>query len=288
MDERELNKHIEKLIEDQNRRTLKQFEGYSPEEMHHLLYSCFSAESPVKLNRLEEEVYLNIPMLRQVKYLAEIIAESGELQLTKTGGLPVKVVADLYGQGFLKDEEIERGLYKLYKESSSITVQLTRILIEITGLAHKRKGKLKLSAKSSKVLSSNELLLHLLLETFINKFNWAYFDGYQENGIGSVGIGYTLAMLSKYGKDSRPDHFYAQKYFTAFPALMENLEPKFGTPEQYASACYSIRTFSRFLVFFGLIDIHSNEDRYMAPRSISTTELFDQLIFCALPGTPTK
>lgn len=281
MDLKELQRHLDQITHEENNRSIPDFEGYSPIEMHHILHFTFGEESPVKLQKLSEGDYKKIPILNQVKYLTDLIDKAGELKLTNKGFLPTKTVADLYNQGFMKEHYIEIGLQKLYKESDSMTVTLTRILIELSGLVKKRNGKLSLTKSSRIILSDNEALLRQILITFATKFNWAYFDGYGDNNIGQLGYGFTLILLSRYGQEKRVDTFYAEKYFKAYPLLMNSIEPDYNTVEHVSARCYSIRTFERFLDYFGLIEIEKDKKEFFAPKYVKKTDLFDKLITCA-------
>ncbi len=115
----ELQKHLDKIMNEENNRGLPNFEGYSPIEMEYILYDTFGENSPIQLLKLSESDYNNIPILNQIKYLLQLIDEKGELKLTTKGFLPTKVVSDIYDQGFIKDEMIESGISKLYKETDS-------------------------------------------------------------------------------------------------------------------------------------------------------------------------
>jgi hypothetical protein len=250
--------------------------------MQQVLYSSFSKDSPIQLQKLPDEEYQQIPMLNQVKYLTHLINRAGEIKLTGKGFLPTKMVADIYQQGFIKDELIESGINKLYKETDSMAINLTRILAELAGLTKKRNGKLSLTKSSEKYRSNNDKLLRLLLTTFATKFNWAYYDGYQENGIGQFGFGFTLILLSKYGDNKQPDSFYAEKYFNAFPQLLEGVQPNYGTLEKYTANCYSIRTFDRFLEYFGLVRIDKERKLGDSIKYISKSGLFDRIVHVVL------
>ncbi len=278
MDLEDIQRHIDKVMREQNNQGRPDFEGYSPNEMHQILHFTFGPDSPVKLQKLSDSDYQKIPILNQVRYLTDLIIERGEIKLTNKGFLPTKIVSDLYQQGFLKDEHIERNISKLYKETDSMTINLTRILIELSGLTKKRNGKLSLTKASKKILSDNYELLRLILLTFATKFNWAYYDGYGDNQIGQLGYGFSLILLSKYGQEKRLDTFYADKYFNAYPLLLESIEPSYGTLESYAARCYSIRTFERFLDYFGLIMIEKEGKWLNSKKYITKTDLFDRLI----------
>lgn len=285
MDLEELKKHLDKLMDEQNNRQIPEFEGYSPVEMHHILHFAFSNKSPVQLQKLEDSDYKRIPLLNQIIFLTDLLAQTGEIKLTNKGFLPTKIVAGIYEQGFIRDQYIESGIYKLYKETDSMAVNLTRILVELTGLTKKRNGKLSLTKVSEKVLSDKSELLQLIITTFATKFNWAYYDGYGDNAIGQLGFGFSLILLSKYGNEKRLDSFYAEKYFKAYPQLLESLEPTYGTLESYSARCYSLRTFERFLDYFGLI-IMEQEKGALSERYITKSDLFDKLIKCTPHNRP--
>ncbi len=280
MDLSELEEHLDQIMARQNNRLIADFEGYSPNELYQLTHDPLGLKSPMQMQRLSGEDYKRIPLLNQIKYLIGMIEKSGEMKLTSNGFLPVKVVAELYEQHFLEDFNVKLGLRKVYKESDVMTINLTRILIEISGLVKKRNGKLSLTKASRKIIADDWELLRLIFMTFATKFNWAYYDGYEEDHVGQMGFGFTLLLLSHYGQKTRPDSFYAEKYFKAFPMLLEYFKPGYRTREDQARRCYSIRTFDRFLLYFGLIYIENEEEFFREASLIAKTPLFDQLFHC--------
>lgn len=270
---------IESILDVGNNRPIADFEGYSPIEIQQILYFPFGEKSPLQLQKFSEADYQKIPMLMQVKYLAGLLAEAGEIKLTQKGFLPTKLVADIYQQGFLKEELIERGISKLYKETDSITVNLTRILLELAELTKKRKGKLSLTKRGEKIVADNHKLLSSIFQAFTDEFNWAYYDRYEEEA-GQLGFGFSLILLSKYGKEKRMDSFYAEKYYKAFPKLLDKFKTRYGTLDLYAEECYSLRTFERFLAYFGLVTIEKKGKSFNEVRYIKKTDVFDKFIKC--------
>ncbi|KQC14267.1 MAG: hypothetical protein APR63_14790 [Desulfuromonas sp. SDB] len=277
----EIQRYIDKIINEQNNQGIPDFEGYSPFEMYQLLNFTFGSNSPIQLQKLCDNDYQKIPFLNQIKYLIDLIAKKGEMKLTSKGFLPTKIVSEIYSQGFLKEEYIERGISKLYKETDSITINLTRIIIEIAGLVKKRNKKLSLTKKGEKMVSDNDKLFREIFKTYTTKFNWTYYDGYGENQIGQLGFGFSLILLNRYGTKKRIDKFYADKYFIAFPDLIEN-EFSSSTVTGYKSSsnCYSLRTFDRFLDYFGLIKIEKVKKPGCIDKYITKTEIMDKLIKC--------
>lgn len=278
MDFQDIQNQINEIVNDQNNQSIPQFEGYSPAEMHSLLQFPFGSGSRFQLQKLPDKEYENIPILNQIKYLANIISKNGEIKLTQRGFLPVKIVADLIEQGFIYDDIIVRMKIKVYKEMDAMPVHLTRLLMQVSGLVKKKHGKMSMTKAGEKIMADNDKLLRTIFEKFATRFNWAYFDLYGENQIGQMGFGFTLILLSKYGQKKRLDSFYADKYFKAFPRLLETLEPTYGSLEEYAARCYSIRTFDRFWDYFGLIKIEKEGKWLDGTTYIIKTDLFDKLV----------
>lgn len=276
----ELEKHLEELMHKQNFKSLPAFEGYTPDDMQYILYDTFGKDSPIKLLKLSEADYKEIPLLNQIKYLMQIVESQGELKLTAKGFLPTKVVIDIYDQGFIKDEFVELGLAKVYKEMDLISINLTRILCEVSGVLKMQKNKLSISKKGAKLLKNDSELFLLIFTVFGSKFNWAYYDGYESERIGQLGFGFSLVLLQKYGDTKRLDSFYADKYFKAFPAALDEMkQDSILDKNDSAFRCYSIRTFDRFLAYFGLVDVDGK--RFIeSNKYITKTKLFDKLINC--------
>jgi hypothetical protein len=273
-----LKQDLNRKLNRENNRGVVSFAGYSPIEMHHIIYDPFSENCPVQLMELSQEDYLKIPILKQVKYLLRLIEKAGELKLTQRGYLPPKIVSDIYAQGFIKDDGIESGISKSFREADIPSINLTRILVILTGYVKKRNKKLSLTKKGKTQIDNDYELLKNIFLTFGVKFNWAYYDLCGENEIGQIGFAFSLILLSKYGDIEREDAFYAEKYFSAFPHLIEKIRPPYYQPiEIIAKNCYSIRTFDRFLDYLGLVNIKPI-DRWNPEKLIKKTELFDKLI----------
>lgn len=278
MDISDIQKYIEQIMNEQNIRAIHDFEGYSPYEMHQILHFTFEPTSPIVLQKLADLDYLKCPMFNLVKYYLDLVKNNGEIKLTAKGFLPTKIVQDIYSQGFLEEYQYSSGISKTYKESDSLTVNLTRILTELAGLTKKRNSKISLTKQGEKIATDNQKLFELIFKTMAQKFNWAYYDYYGSEQIGQFGFGFSLILLSKYGAEKQIADFYAKKYFKAFPRLLESIKPTYGTIEQYADNCFSLRTFERFLDFFGLIEIEKIGKMHDRKNLIFKTELFDKLI----------
>lgn len=278
MDFESIQKQVDQMMHEQNNRSIPDFEGYSPNEMHYVLYHTFEPKSPIILNKVADSDYNKIPMHNLVKYYLGLIMKAGEIKLTAKGFLPTKIVKDIYGQGFLEEDQFTSGISKLSKESDSLTINLARILAELARLTKRRLGKLSLTKAGEKTFSNNQELFELIFKTMTQKFSWAYYDGFQSEQIGQFGYGFSLILLSKYGAKEQLNSFYSEKYLKAFPNLLESIESGYRTAEEYADHSYSVRTFERFLDYFGFVEIENRGKGFDRQTFITKTELFDKLI----------
>lgn len=277
MDINSLQKELDRLMNEQNNRSISDFEGYSPNTMEHILYGTFNANSPISFRKAHVSAYAKCPMFNLVRYFLEMVREANEIKLTPKGFLPTKFVHELYDQGFYVEEQFSNKISKLSKERDSLTVNLTRLLAELAGLTKKRNGKLSLTKSGEKLATNHQKLFELLLVTMTHKFNWAYYDLFENENVGRFGFGFSLILLAKYGAERQSDSFYAEKYFKAFPRFLESFEPGYNTPLEYATFCYSVRTFQRFFSFFGLVNLESEIVNYTRRFHISKTEFFDEV-----------
>lgn len=273
------NKWLQSLIDEFNSMPDKDFEGYSPDEMKSLFDFLKNPYSPVKINELSEQAYESIPLLNQVCLLMSILNEQETITLTKAGNLPPKWVKDLYVLG-PPEPTVEMSPKNTIKEQSTIAVHLARVLLKGCNLSKERNNKLSLTRQGKRLLDNKPALLRIILDFLANKFNWGYFDGYDNPDIGRIGFGFTLILLAKYGNTQQTATFYADKYFKAFPGLLLTAKNtnSFIPIEQKVRYCYCFRNFQRYLSYLGLVNTTAVLGSLGLDDLILKTPLFDQLI----------
>jgi hypothetical protein len=259
-----INKEVEELTKRYNNMGRKEFDGLSPEQMSGLIYSNCGEN----LIKFKDNKGLDIPLVKQISYYLNIIDASKEIKLTKAGNLPPSIVKELYSQKFISDHDIELGITKLTKETDSMSVELTNILCQLGRLIKKRNGKISLTDVGKRILSTRNFL-PVILTTFCSKFNWAYFDGFEDERTGQFGCYYSIYLLDKYGDIKRESTFYANKYFEA-------LFKEYVGINTERHHCYALRTFDRFINYFGFIENY--EENKIITRYVKKTELFDRYI----------
>ena len=129
---------------------------------------------------------------------------------------------------------------------------------------------MSLTKKGDEIINNDYLLFQNIFETFATKFKWGYFDNLSNQEIGQIGFGFSLILIEKYGVSFKQVDFYSKKYLKAF---------EFDTKSEFdfidnPNRSYPIRTFERFLEYFGLIEFDIDNDNKM--RKVKKTRLFDK------------
>jgi hypothetical protein len=269
----ELNKIMKISVDKYNNTGIDDFNGLSPEIMYNLLHRSWG-ENIIKINP-GKHYGDDIPIIKQIKYFISIINEIGEIKLTKAGYLPPIIVKEIYSKKIIIDRMIELGVTKLTKEEDVDNILLTRILCDLAGIIKKRNNKISLTNNAIKIIDSNEIFEKILYAAF-KKYNWAYFDYFENTEIGQFGNNYSLYLLCKYGNEWKEDDFYANLYFKAFPHIIGNEKA------ESSYAFYVNRTFRHMLKYFGFIEYKESK---LDIGKIRTTDLFRKYItigmYCA-------
>ena len=241
-----------------NNRPAENFLELTPTEVNYLLYDTFGEKSPLQFrNDLDDNTLNQIPLFCIAEEYLKILQRDKQIKLTPLGALPRKIIVELYNKRILLDEHIERGISKLWKEQDCISIMNARYVTEFAGLARKTNGKVALTKKGAKLLQvGNRIqLFKLFFQAFSEKFQWSSNDGYPTAPIGQLGWAFSIFMLMKFGDNANTANFYAEKYLKAFPNFIDLFEYRFSTPEEQFAHCYGIRTFIRFLLWFGLVTV---------------------------------
>lgn len=246
-----------------NNHPLDDFLGLAPIEIHALIYDAFGDKSPVHFQEnIDDNTLDKIPLFRIAEDFLKIIQRDKQIKLTPLGALPKKIMVEIYEKRFLLDEDIENGLTKLWKEDDCISIKSARLTFEIAGLVRKYNGKLMLTKTGTKLLETNNRLeiFKQFFKAFTDNFPWSYNDLYPEQPIGQLAWAFSVIMLDKFGDQPQTVDFYAEKYLKAFPALISFFEDDYSSPEKKFVHCYGIRTFDRFLMWFGFVTVDKQKN----------------------------
>lgn len=258
----DINRRIGEIMHAQNAMPKPDFNGFSSEQMHQMLYRPLEVECPVQLRRLTDEQIEQIPVMRQALHLMNVLSEK-ELKLTSQGYIPPKTVAELYEIG---SHSWSSDWYKQKSKLKTEEVQVLRVVLKECRLIKTRVGKLSLTAKGKQLLADHNELMRTIMLFLFRDYNTGWLDLYEDNEVGNVGRLYSLWLLHHYGADWRNTGFYADEYSKAFPMLN-------------ADHGYEYRVFNRLFRFIGLCEINESDDfkgRNWG-KEVRKTELLDMM-----------
>lgn len=261
------------------------FEGFTPEEMHGLLYSPFDPDrSPLILNTgIACESICQVKFYHHILQYLHALRGQEPLKLTQKGNLPRKFCRELFDLKIYEDDIIAKHFQKnpLMKEDDFPYINLINIITHLSKFTKKQHGKISLAKKCHKFMTSGTApaLYCELFKTYITKFNWGYFDHYPESWIIQGGFGFSMLLVQKYGDRARPIEFYCDKYLKAFPGLMRDFPDKsYSSGMKQFQNCYELRVFERFLQRFGFIDIEKKDAFHSMTQTIIKKNLIDQVV----------
>lgn len=280
----ELNEHLKRVSIRFNNRLQPHFEGYSPKQMHFILYDPYGPKSALKIRDISDQTMESIPFFMQALQILEKLEKAKEVKLTAKGYLPTSWVVDIYQNGYMKNEWIEKGIQKLYREMETYQVFIPRIVLGIGRLTKKRNGKLSITQKGRRLIQNRNELLKEILQTYTLKFNWAFPDGCGNHQLGQLGFAFSLILLSKYGKTWKKYDHYAHLYETAFPFMKQLTVMEYNMSDKSFDRCFSLRSFERFMHYFGLIEL-DKRGTFKEDIFVRKTEIFDKLIGIRKPNS---
>ena len=238
-----------------NNKPQDNYGGLTFNEISRLTFEMYTPQSPLQIKRkLSDETLDQMPFFRLTEEFMKIILRDGSIKLTPLGALPKKVLVELYSHRLILEELVEDGLYKLSREIDSASLTTVHLNTTLSRLVRKANGKLLLTKEGKKLLTPdarNALFLKVLF-TFTELTPWGTTDGYPSLPVGNLGWGFTIFMLLREGAIPHEARYYADKYLHAFPNLVNAYPPDpFRSNEDLLISCYSLRTFERFLEWWG-------------------------------------
>jgi hypothetical protein len=234
-----------------------EFAGLSPAEMHRVLDFPFcSPDIAAFAGVLPHEP--DSPVTTIFKALAEAIGDNG-LKPTAAGNLPQKVVRDIaiavtgsdtHGMGSLR--------WRMNREEEYYELQITQLVAELAGLIRMFKGRFTLTKKCRTLLKSRGMagIWPELFRAYVEKFNWEYRGGYDGLPFIQKSFLFTLYLLWQYGGEERSGNFYTCAFLQAFPAVLDQVEPRtYCSQEEFFSSMYLNTAMTCFAGFFGLAQV---------------------------------
>lgn len=276
-----------RIMQISNNTPVGDFDGFTPAEMFRIIYSPFSAECPIQLNFAGKEKEIrNNPVYKIFSDLLLMAKNSKGIKLTKKGNLLRKIINEIYNKRYLPNELIDKGTFKLRSETDWWILHTIKIVLLLSRLTRKQHNKIMLTRKGQTLLEQNKIvdLFSEFLKTHATKFNWAYNDRFGNERAGQLGFLYLLYLVAKYGARYKNIQYYADLYYNAFPAFLQDdsLVLKLGGEVQlefYNSVIFT-RFFDRFAGFFGFVDLKVEKDDliFKEKARIKRTKLLSEVL----------
>ena len=270
----ELYQIARQVSDDFNESPHPDFEGLSPAQMYFIVDDPMSGKIVRFRDPVDPGVVSELLMVQAARIILSHVDPVKGLKLTATGKLPRKVVAAIHSTGLYRTPYEDILSPKVLNEDDFIPACLGHILLKLAGFVRTAKNKMMLTGKGRSAMQDPVELFKGMFRVFVSKFNKAYFDNYDDEEIGHVGLTYVMYLLSKYGDKKRSSDFYAEKYFKAFP-MLPVLTARFPNPNE---SCFEVRVFSRGLYLFGLVDkIVTKSEGYIRDYKYSRSNAFDNI-----------
>ena len=266
------------MIMDYNNTPQAELEGFTPMDMHLMLYYPFDPRCPIKLNKLKKETLLEAsPILKIIRELL-LMVKAKKIKLTPKGNLPQKVMTEIYAKRYLPDRWIDSGIVHIRTETDWIVIHNVKLVLILAGLLRKQYNFLMLTKKGAALMDKEDYqrVFYEFLEAYALKFNWSYNDAFYDENVGQLGFLYSLFLINKYGGEKRDLEFYTDLYFKAFPAFVEYGDEYRGDMR----FAYHTRFIERFALRFGLVEeeLTPNHTTFIDDSKIKRTNLLEQLL----------
>lgn len=255
------NEFVQRHTQKRNQAPRSEFHGLSSEQMHRILH--FPFESPdvvIFSDKISDEIIA--PILTLFSLLADGIGKNG-IKPTAKGNLPRNlsrnIALNYWGE---KKFQQKMDFFKVNKEEDFFDLHVTRLVSQLAGLIRKYKGKFVLTKKCQSLLTRKQhgQLFILLFEAYVKKFNWGYWDGYEEFPLIQHSFAFTLYLIDIYGQKEQSNYFYSDHFINAFPMLIdETPHEDYIQPADYLQRCYTWRALLHFVEFFGLAKVEALE-----------------------------
>jgi hypothetical protein len=259
---------------------MEEYEGLSFKEIHYLIYDPFGQNSPMSLAEIiDTEILLRIPFFNLVKYFLDLVEHTQPIKINTNGYLPLRIIQPVYDQHFISEDLEDVRETKIIRHSQSLAVKNVRIITDLAGLTITDQRKFTITPKGEtfKSIINGSKLFAEILKTYTTKFKWSFNDNFGSNNIGQFGFAYLLNLISKYGNSSRNLEFYLDKYYKAFNTVLCDSENHEFHKDLF-QRCIILRTFARFLNWFGLITMTTKINTSHREYIIEKSEIFDSIV----------
>ena len=256
-----LNRRLQQEMEWRNNASRVEFSGLSSTQMYGLYYAPFDAQqSPIVLRDVEEVVAEKVPLVRALRTVLEFFAQEKGVKLTPQGRWPRKLVLAIFEQYPWHAEDYDPFVPRM--EEDLQVASMLRAVCEISGWVKVAQGKMSLTKKGRAMLGAPAAeLCKQLWQLTARKFEWAFLDGYAPLVEIQYAWSFLIWLLLQNGHEWRAAEFYSEAMLNAWPQMLGAVpDDAYRSPKEYWSNAFELRAFTRWLWYFGVLEIQPHRD----------------------------
>jgi len=279
----ELNRVMREFMDAHNFTPNPKLGGFTPESLYRLYRLEWNTPNcPLKLGSdLPLSTLSAAPVFTGMRNLLLYAVEKGGLALTVNGYLKRTVVADVVGWFMTETEQRKFFKYaKVMNESDSMPVWRARIVLELSGMLRKNKGRFVVPKNKLPLLKEEKAgkLAALLFTSYFRKYNLGHMTHYPD-GVDVIqnDVAYVLYNLGRIARSWTPLVDLPEKVLNPYTldclqeALADNIYSKLHNILDF----YLLRNFERW----GLVECQREpKDHFSDKARIKTSPLYDQWI----------
>lgn len=252
----ELNVIAEHQSNKINNTPVKDFCGLTPGQVNNWLYAPFAELDGITVNTPSD--LSASPVMRYLELMLETaLANGGQIKATAKGNLPAALVKE--ASAFLPEFAVapfERAIsiseFAGANEDKFNALHYCRVLAEIAGVFKLKSNKFHVSAwaKRQYQQAGLESFFLIMLETAVYKYNWGYFDLWEDEIPLQQFWLFMIWRLQHHESHQR----LVDEMIQAFPDLLTALAgEEFFSEKDKLSLLIESRFIKRFLQFFGFV-----------------------------------
>lgn len=267
---------VDAFFTERNAAPIEDFDGLSSSAMTRLLHDPFGDASPLVIADVPRSVPRS-SLLHLVLDLADALGDDG-LRATERGNLPrayvLGAVDRFRAAGWHLPDYVQ-----VRNEHDFGALSVARFVARAAGLVTLRNRRWSLTRAYRTTLARSGVagVYAALFRAFVQKYAWNSADRYADLAIVQTSWAYSLLLLLRYGAEPRDGAYYAERFVRAFPMTLDeaaaSLEqrPWSRSPLEYVTHAFELRTFERFAVPLGLVEVERAGEYGLRARSVRAT-----------------
>jgi hypothetical protein len=265
-------------VQQMNEKPREDLGGFSPSQLQGLLYSPLEEQTLIQWQKTISSDVLKQVLIFCVYQSLKNYLQEHKAKATLKGMLPIVLVKFVHSEfeAAFGNEALNYRYNKINKEQDFRELHIGRIIFELAGLIRKYKGHFVLTKKALKL--SDDETYKLLFTTYVNKYNWAYEDGYEEASFFQTATWYSLVALHRMNGQEVKQGDFAEDFMLVFPAVLDSFEAtEYQTSLNAATNAYKVRMIERFWVLFGLVTLKGERFTKEYNARFVTSDILEQV-----------